>query len=256
MVPSVASATGARAKAERAEKHFDELVTVVQRFRDSEPYEIVPKIEAATGHRVGYAREKTPFPATCVSLIVGDVLHNLRSALDLLYCDLVRANGKTVKKEDAFPICGSPKKFKSLLPQIRRRVADPAAKAIEELKPYKGGNEAYWRLHQLDITDKHRLLLTAVLSVHEIDQTVGAITTPEGMRQAAFRISIKPSELIRVYDGAEIVREVSEPYEDMRFRMEVSLDEPGIVQGEAIGPFLEQLPGLVTGTIDVLEPFL
>jgi hypothetical protein len=36
-----------------------------------------------------------------------------------------------------------------------------AKKAIDDLRPYKGGNEALWRIHQFDIVDKHRHLLIA-----------------------------------------------------------------------------------------------
>ncbi len=34
-----------------------------------------------------------------------------------------------------------------------------AIEAIDRLKPYKGGNEPFWKLHKLDCTDKHHLLL-------------------------------------------------------------------------------------------------
>ena len=35
-----------------------------------------------------------------------------------------------------------------------------AIKHLDSLKPYKGGNEALWRVHELDNIDKHRTLFT------------------------------------------------------------------------------------------------
>ena len=35
-----------------------------------------------------------------------------------------------------------------------------AVEAIDKLKPYKGGNDALWRIHELDNVDKHRSLFT------------------------------------------------------------------------------------------------
>jgi hypothetical protein len=38
----------------------------------------------------------------------------------------------------------------------------PSAKAhIDNLRPYKGGNQLLWRIHELDNIDKHRTLFTA-----------------------------------------------------------------------------------------------
>ena len=35
-----------------------------------------------------------------------------------------------------------------------------AKEAIDRLKPYKGGNDPLWRVHELDNIDKHRALFT------------------------------------------------------------------------------------------------
>jgi hypothetical protein len=37
---------------------------------------------------------------------------------------------------------------------------ESAIKRINAFAPYKGGNDALWRIHELDNADKHRLLLT------------------------------------------------------------------------------------------------
>jgi hypothetical protein len=95
------------------------------------------------------------------SAIIGDCLHNLRSALDYLAWQLVLASGSTPTSRTGFP--------------IRHKRADRAAmaidglanatilKVVESLQPYHGldvGTQL-GRLHRLDIADKHRQLLVA-----------------------------------------------------------------------------------------------
>jgi hypothetical protein len=48
---------------------------------------------------------------------------------------------------------GRQPKVKGMRPQ--------AIKAIDALKPYKGGNDLLWKLHKLNNIDKHRALITA-----------------------------------------------------------------------------------------------
>ena len=41
--------------------------------------------------------------------------------------------------------------------------------AIDAVKPYKGGNDSLWRLHQLNLADKHRFLITVGSQLWSID---------------------------------------------------------------------------------------
>jgi hypothetical protein len=90
----------------------------------------------------------------------GDVIHNLRSALDHLANQLVLANGSQPSLRTEFPIA---KDFRTYKTEKRAKVkgmSKRAKAAIDALKPYKGGNDALWRLHDLDNIDKHRSLFT------------------------------------------------------------------------------------------------
>jgi len=93
-----------------------------------------------------------------LSVIVGDVVHNLRSSLDHLASKLVRNAGFS----DAgiyHPICENFQKYQSESPGKTRGMPAEAKKAIDSTRPYGGGNEALWGLHQLSVTDKHKLLV-------------------------------------------------------------------------------------------------
>src|SRR5579864_4992836 len=85
---------GIRLKIERAKEHIRDLDAAIKRFVQEQPYTLgakphrIPEIE----HTTLYVAEVKPIP-DCISLIVGDAIHNLRSALDHLMWQLVEAAG-------------------------------------------------------------------------------------------------------------------------------------------------------------------
>jgi hypothetical protein len=131
-------------------------------------------------------------PADPFSLLIGDALHNMRSALDTLAYALAVAHKKPLPKEIAdsseFPIFGDEDRNGVLgvgsgkFHQPTRtgdpapgsglsKIAgwDPKAKTIVEgLQPYHRGSgfrsDPLWVLHELDRINKHRLLHTTVAS--------------------------------------------------------------------------------------------
>lgn len=122
------------------------------------------------------------------SVIVGELVHDLRSALDHLVWQLVLANGETPRETSQFPIysygrLGRAKDRKRRAAQWRDRLygVDPAdARFIKALQPYR-------RRHRLNFVpleevatfsniDKHRLLLKAALMAHP-DPEIGPFIT-------------------------------------------------------------------------------
>jgi hypothetical protein len=106
---------------------------------------------------------------------MGDAIHNLRSALDLLVWQLVLINSAVPGKQNAFPIYDTLLDFNSGYARQLCGVATSAVGTIRSLNPYEGGNRTLWLLHQLDIIDKHRVLVPAYSSVGTtiIDFSVG-----------------------------------------------------------------------------------
>jgi hypothetical protein len=155
-----------RVKIERAYKHLDELeaevvslgeVTfkTIRMERESEAMKPALKIDPL--HVYGFD----------IPLASGDVVHNLRCALDHLAFQLVSVGvesgeTRTEKWPDIqFPIFNS---FASYEAGKRRRIQGmrrEVMETIDRLKPYKGGNESLWLLRQLDNTDKHSFILLA-----------------------------------------------------------------------------------------------
>jgi hypothetical protein len=105
-------------KANRAKVHIDSLRRQVDGYRVSAPYSLTPELTAKPDRLAYRLRFSKPVPVT-----VGDVLHNLRAALESLAFEVARrSQGGTLtaeqEKESTFPICEIPT---TLMPSSRAR---------------------------------------------------------------------------------------------------------------------------------------
>jgi len=117
------------------------------------------------------------------SLVLGDVLHNLRSALDLLAWQAVIAGGGVPGKQTAFPVFSVNVKAQGdkgvtgalkgaaprLVESIRRFQPFNRCETQEALR-----NDALRILHRLDIEDKHHLLVVCAVVLGGIRHNVPA----------------------------------------------------------------------------------
>ena len=79
---------------------------------------------------------------------------------------LVEAAGGTPDKSTYFPICGTPQQYASAVGKGEmQKIAPDARNIIQSVQPYVTLEQTLWLIHQLDIVDKHRLLLTIVATM-------------------------------------------------------------------------------------------
>lgn len=153
-------------KLERAREHLVSLDAEWQRWREGEPYSFVHEPDANTGEYVVRVHISEQPPAK-FALIVGDCIHNIRSALDNLVYELAVAYLDIGPIPDgrarglAFPVFGD-RAMKEWECRNKIGCIDPRAQAvIKELQPYKRGedfaSDPLWMIHQLSNVDKHRL---------------------------------------------------------------------------------------------------
>lgn len=151
-------------KIKRAKKHLAELEAAAETYRDS--YTHVAAAEENPKFAQGQPQlRKLPIIHFDMLAIAGDVLQNLRSSLDhLIYQLALVANPDTderVLQTVSFPIGKSLQRYESLRGRKIKGVIEPrAVEFIDRLKPYKGGNDALWRLHEANNIDKHRRLIS------------------------------------------------------------------------------------------------
>lgn len=103
------------AKAGRASEHAESLRRLITDFLDSRPFALTPE-PTEQPERIAYRLRCHRDVPISVSTTVGDVLHNLRSALDSLAFELARrSRGGSLSVEQErlpyFPICVSPDDF-------------------------------------------------------------------------------------------------------------------------------------------------
>jgi hypothetical protein len=139
-------------KLRRVEQHADALQDALDGFLGSNPYAIICEREPKLDEYVLWTKVREQPPPEW-SPIVGDIVHNWRSALDHLAYQLVIRNGNTPSSRTQFPIFSkSPfdaslysktKDAKNALERWNGQVSGmhPSDVAvIERLQPYKGGH--------------------------------------------------------------------------------------------------------------------
>jgi hypothetical protein len=93
-----------------------------------------------------------------IPLIIGDAIHNLRTAIDFAYGEVVGGS------KARFPIRDKEKKFTKAIEdgEIDKLFPKLARLLRNKIKPYPTGDGALWALHDLDIADKHKLLIPTI----------------------------------------------------------------------------------------------
>jgi hypothetical protein len=163
-----------REKLDRANEHIEQLDRKVEAFLDEAPdrkliYKDPKEAEAFQGFQ-----SKRIVPP-CLSIVVGEVLYQLRSALDHIICALIRKEGASDERGQ-FPIWSSrPSTQKELARyegQIKGITRQEIRTAIQLRQPYNRTDPVTDPLAVLALLsnrDKHRSLL---LSVVVIDPTL------------------------------------------------------------------------------------
>jgi hypothetical protein len=156
-------------KIEWADKHLCDFRQSVSEFKATHPYRFRVERDPQTREPVYYAETVDEVPAI-INLLAGEVLQNLRSALDYLAYALVWRNDRTkLSRQTAFPIHDSPTKYESGYIGQVNGMHQFAIDKISAIKPYKGGDDVLWRLHRLNNVDKHRLLFTTNGNIRAMD---------------------------------------------------------------------------------------
>jgi hypothetical protein len=163
------SLTAPRARVTRARMFTKELQAELalgarpDLFRAAVVPEAAPDSYTLTAHL-------SPDLAIRWGLIASDALHNLRSALDEAFCQLIRlTDPRDNCKNRQFPI--EYKQPQDIQKQLLK-VPTAAAALIESLQPYHTGSEKEARrvplrvLHDLNVWDKHRFLSIIMRQVH------------------------------------------------------------------------------------------
>jgi hypothetical protein len=196
---------GAQLKVDRARHHLADLQEQVSRWLAEAPApRFVVEVEDAGSVLVVRLVDVPRTPAAW-SLVLGDALHNLRSALDLLAWQAVIAGGATPGRRTAFPVFRdnhNQRGDKGVTTALRG--APPglvaAAQGLQPFSRCRPGQMVHgdplWQLHRLDIEDKHHLLVVCAQVMPTVSYNI-----PEQAVGCAVISTLQPA-----HDGAEVLR--------------------------------------------------
>jgi hypothetical protein len=238
-------------KTERAKKHILDLQRALQAFLDTRPYEVVREHKADTGEYIYRVARIAPTPPD-IMLIAGDAIHNLRSALDYTVWEVAEIHSRTHPKLGGYPIF---KDLQTYETEKARRIegVDPISeKLIDGTKPYKGGNDLFWTLHELDNIDKHRVLVGTFWQLKNVDFLPPDIRAFGG---GDYAFTNKPGVLEAVngprnLKAGDILLATKVQLSDkVDFGLTVAFNEPPVVEGQAVVELVETFARLVDQTI-------
>ena len=256
----------ALAKYERAQKHIQDFKIAVDTFRDANRDHVGVKVDEQTGDIVYYVKS-VPVVPTEISLLLGDALHNLRSALDHLAHAIVRPTTPTAIKDTFFPIADTADGYCSMAGACIKGIRQPCRQIFDRIQPYKGGGFGHylWQLNKLDVIDKHRLLLTVsfapsgrTLTPSEREKAnakfnrfgnLVRLSIPHGM------VSSDPAPSFPLYEGQILFTvPAAETEHQMGFSFDVALHEPEVAKTASALLLLNFISSEVGTVIGELAP--
>ncbi len=152
----------ARSKAQWAKSHIYKLVGEYRALLDSELARLTVEDDFEPGQQRVKVVRITEFPPS-IPLIVGDAVHNLRTAFDYIMVAITGRDrmalpvGKT--RDDIISKSEHYRTMEADMPDLARFVVDV-------IQPYQRGQFLLWELSELDRIDKHRLILPTTGQAH------------------------------------------------------------------------------------------
>jgi hypothetical protein len=254
---------GSRAKIERAKEHLYNLNGEIQGIADRNPYRVVTEHDTQTGEQV--TKVRVTQPTLRWSAMVGDIAHNLRSALDHLVWQLVEANGTKPGTHNEFPVLKDldrwdSKKYKTTGRGKVKGVSKNAMERIERLQPYHRGDDykthPLYIAHALNIRDKHRLL--NLVSYVLAGGRIGFAKPGEMFSFHVETFTLSAGVGTTLKDGAELYRfrpggQTPDMQMNHEFVFDVTFEQGGPGEGESVIPTLQQLIQFVEYVIGLFE---
>jgi len=255
----------ARLKLAWATRHINTLNSEIGLFVEAHAKRVVEKVDPKQTGGYLYEVEWPDTPADW-SLILGDIAHNLRSALDHVAWEVRKLAGPPPPDRLYFPIYVDPCSYRAerhnwgFKPEHER--------LFRQFQPYQRGNAADSHplrlLNKLSNIDKHQVVHTAVLSLENLPAKPFRIVEedPEtGERKSSYGPPEYPAKEIEVrvtvgafgsgYDGAL----EPEVYAKGDFPITVEIREPGtILHEQRVLPLVRDCRTLVDDVIAVFFP--
>ena len=152
---------GVNAKIQRAQDEIERLSEDVAASCESQRSLFCEELRPDVGDKIWIFRGETPIVPIEYSIRLGEIVYNLRSALDQLVWQLVHANYKIPHHRNEFPIYDNETRFNEAVKRKLKGVSQETSSKIKEMQPFLESDEwgALKTLHSLCNIDKHRSVI-------------------------------------------------------------------------------------------------
>jgi len=157
-------------KIDRAKHHVFDIERQFNAFVDANPHTFTSKTDPQTGQMLFSVRFKTALPQEDFGLMLGDAIHNLRTALDHLVWELIGLDGGTQDRYTKLPVGQDLTSYKASCNGAKTPRAD-TKQFLTGLEICGDGKRArLYGLHLLDNADKHTVItpMATVASVNKL----------------------------------------------------------------------------------------
>ena len=265
----------------RANEHLESLDQELIAFLQPDSYEIVTKFEderdIAGEDRVrGTLRRRVIFkrepPLLVWGNIIGDVIQNLRSALDHVIFAISFSRAPSEFRDDRtteFPICDDPNTFhrprrRNRPPLYEIRGIPPDAQAVVEgLQPYHRGkgylsDDPLWILREMSNIDKHRNIHVTAWSAHTISLDITDIAPRVRIHSHRVRLPgvIESGTVIAEIDITTPRLSKGAMYVEKEFYFTVAFGQGTPLVGQPANVALGELGLYVEGIVEALGRFV
>lgn len=150
--------TPARLKIERAKHHINDLDVEIKTFLARNPFVLMTRVEKKPARKIAFIKNKIPIPPA-ISLITGDAVHNLKSALDMLAWAMVGDKAKNPTRV-LFPFADTREGLVGSIGNREMHLAgEDVVAVVKKFEPHGGGNELLYGIQILDTADKHHFII-------------------------------------------------------------------------------------------------
>jgi hypothetical protein len=238
---------GPKLKIERAEQHIEELNRILTTFIKTDFCRFHVDKQQNTGHNLIKFEIIKPFPCE-IPLVIGDAIHNLRSALDLMACEIVSMAGGRPSRYTNFPFRETKQELEAAINGGEIKIAGPdiVTVLLDNIKPYNnGGNNTLCALHSLDVIDKHRLLIPtiSIAALTHVNAKIGPMILTDCTLVVGQGGVLN---LASIPGNIEIEGQGQPAYA-------ILFDKGQVFEGQAVVPTLLQLKQLVSGVVQTIE---
>lgn len=238
----------------RAQTHLKALERRIKVIQHANLKRVTADYDANTGEKIFLYNGKPRQLHPSISLIIGDAIHNYRSALDHLARGLVEVNKEKSTGDTAFPILTNPDQYTQSFDKKTKGMSAQTKAIIDSEQPLKARNKIRGNrlalLKKLDDIDKHR-------HIH-----ITLTATDGGMFIPGFPMQVGISNNYFIHTGPiygeTVLARIPNGYETVNFIPSFNISfGPGVsCEGESVVSTLIALDQLVAEIINRFDSVL